>query len=118
MRSPRCPVPGARSLVAIVLRMHPESVRSPRRSMANLEFHRIGHEVDEVAARIARALAERGHRAINPPMAFPMDMTGFVKKVVKPLTEREETIYVVAGSCLSNQAGPGVLVVPAPQTAT
>jgi ferredoxin len=64
-------------LVAIVLRMHPESVRSPRRNVANLEFHRIGHEVDEIAARIARALAERGHRAINPPMAFPMDMSTF-----------------------------------------
>jgi ferredoxin len=70
-------MPGARSLVAIVLRMHPENVRSPRRNMANLEFHRTGHEVDEVAARIARALSERGHRAMNPPMAFPMDMSSF-----------------------------------------
>lgn len=70
-------MPGARSLVAIVLRMHPENVRSPRRNVANLEFHRTGHEVDEVAARIARALSERGHRAMNPPMAFPMDMSSF-----------------------------------------
>jgi ferredoxin len=70
-------MPGARSLVAIVLRMHPENVRSPRRNVANLEFHRTGHAVDEVAARLARALTERGHRAMNPPMAFPMDMGSF-----------------------------------------
>jgi ferredoxin len=70
-------MPGARSLVPIVLRMHPENVRSPRRNVANLEFHRSGHEVDEIAARIARAIDERGHRAMNPPMAFPMDMGTF-----------------------------------------
>ena len=45
--------------------------------MANLQFHRIGHEVVEIAARIARALTGRGHRAINPPLAFPMDMSTF-----------------------------------------
>jgi hypothetical protein len=83
-------------------------------------LHDDHHGKQKFPSRLRRRplLAGPGHRAINPPMAFPMDMTGFVKKVVKPLTEREETIYVVAGSCLSNQAGPGVLVVPAPQTAT
>ena len=70
-------MPGARSLVSIVLRMHPENVRSPRRNVANLEFHRTGHAVDEIAARIARALDGLGHRALNPPMAFPMDMSSF-----------------------------------------
>ena len=70
-------MPAARSLVAIVLRMHPENVRSPRRNVANLEFHRTGHAVDEIASRIARALDGLGHRALNPPMAFPMDMSSF-----------------------------------------
>jgi len=55
--------PKARSLVVIVLRMHAEDVRSPARSVANLEFHRTGHEVDEVARRIAVALTEKGIRA-------------------------------------------------------
>ncbi len=42
-------LPGARSLVAIVLRMHVDDVRSPTRSVANLEFHRTGHAVDPTA---------------------------------------------------------------------
>jgi NAD-dependent dihydropyrimidine dehydrogenase PreA subunit len=70
-------MPDARTVVAIVLRMHPDNIRSPQRSVANLEFHRTGHEVDEVARKVALALAERGHRAINPAMAFPMEMQEF-----------------------------------------
>lgn len=73
-------LPSARSLVAIVLRMHPDDVRSPTRSVANLEFHRTGHLVDEVAQRIAVALAQRGHRTINPSMAFPMEMDAFPER--------------------------------------
>ena len=70
-------LPEARSLVAIVLRMHPDNIRSPRRSVANLEFHRVGHDVDDVAARVAAALSAKGHRTINPAMAFPMEMEDF-----------------------------------------
>lgn len=70
-------LPGARSLVALVLRMHPDDIRSPSRSVANQEFHRTGHHADEVAHRLALALASRGHRAINPAMAFPMEMDDF-----------------------------------------
>jgi epoxyqueuosine reductase QueG len=70
-------LPGARSLVALVLRTHADNLRSPRRSVANHEFHRAGHEVDEVAHRVAAALSARGHRTINPAMAFPMEMADF-----------------------------------------
>lgn len=69
-------MPGARTLVSFVVRMHADSVRSPRRSIANLEFHRAGHATDEIAHRLAVALSELGHRALNPAMAFPMDMVG------------------------------------------
>jgi NAD-dependent dihydropyrimidine dehydrogenase PreA subunit len=70
-------LPGTRALVAIVLRTHPDDIRSPRRSVANLEFHRTGHALDEVGRRIAVALSAKGHRAINPSMAFPMEMDDF-----------------------------------------
>ena len=70
-------MPSARTFVAIVLTTHPDNVRSPKRSVANLEFHRTGHELDEVARRIVLALVERGHAAMNPPMAFPMEMSQF-----------------------------------------
>ncbi len=67
----------ARSIVAIVVRTHPDDVRSPARSVANLEFHRAGKDVDEVAQRVATALAELGYRSVNPAMAFPMEMDAF-----------------------------------------
>ena len=70
-------MPTARTFVALVLKTHPDSIRSPQRSIANLEFHHTGHELDEVARRIVRALAERGYAAMNPPMAFPMEMSEF-----------------------------------------
>lgn len=73
-------LPGARTLIAIVLRMHVDNVRSPERSIANLEFHRTGKAVDDVAHAIAKALGELGHRAINPAMAFPMEMDRFPER--------------------------------------
>jgi epoxyqueuosine reductase QueG/putative sterol carrier protein len=69
--------PSARSLVSIVVRTHPDDIRSPARSVANLEFHRAGAHVDEVTQRIATALSALGHPSINPAMAFPMEMEGF-----------------------------------------
>lgn len=73
-------LPEARSLIALVLRTHPDNIRSPGRSVANLEFHRVGEEVDEVARRIAAALSSKGHRTINPAMAFPMEMADFPER--------------------------------------
>ncbi len=60
--------------------MHREPVRSPARSVANLEFHAAGHELDEIARRIVRALEDRGVRALNPAMAFPMEMDNFPER--------------------------------------
>jgi NAD-dependent dihydropyrimidine dehydrogenase PreA subunit len=67
--------PGAQSLIAICCRMPMENVRSPMRSLANQSFHATGHEVDEVCRRIVLALADRGVRACNPSMAFPMEIS-------------------------------------------
>jgi epoxyqueuosine reductase QueG/putative sterol carrier protein len=67
----------ARSVISLVVRTHPADIQSPARSVSNLEFHRAGHEVDAIAQRVATALAARGHRSINPAMAFPMEMDAF-----------------------------------------
>ncbi|MGJ4928248.1 SCP2 sterol-binding domain-containing protein [Bradyrhizobium sp. HKCCYLS2038] len=69
--------PRTRTLLVLVGRMHREPVRSPARSVANLEFHRSGDHIDEVARGIVRALEDRGIRALNPAMAFPMEMDRF-----------------------------------------
>ena len=70
-------LPSARSLLAIVGRMNREPLRSPHRAIANVEFHHTGDELNDVARRIVRALEDRGHRAVAPPMGFPMDSADF-----------------------------------------
>lgn len=86
--------PDTRSLICIVCRMNPDSVRSPARNVANHEFHETGDEVNEVARRIVSVLAEKGVRAVNPPMAFPMEMERFPGKI---WTISLKTLAVAAG---------------------
>jgi ferredoxin-NADP reductase/Fe-S-cluster-containing hydrogenase component 2 len=66
--------PWTKSLLSFVCRMAREPVRGAPRSVANLEFHRAGEEVDEVSAAIVAKLEERGIKAVNPSMGFPMEM--------------------------------------------
>jgi ferredoxin len=66
--------PHTKSLVSFVLRMNREPIRSPARSVANVEFHQTGDRVNETAHRIVAVLGDRGVRAINPAMGFPMEM--------------------------------------------
>jgi len=73
----RAAFPHTRTLVSLVLRMHPDNVRSPARSVANREFHHAGEKMDLVAREVVERLAALGHRAINPSMAFPMEMDDF-----------------------------------------
>lgn len=70
-------MPAARSLIALVQRTLPGNIRSPKRGVANLEFHRTGDEMNEIARRVVQALNERGYAAMNPPPAFPMEMEAF-----------------------------------------
>ena len=74
-------LPGAKALAAFVLRMNRESIRTPARSLANLEFHHTGDEINAIGRRIVRALQERGVRALNPSMGFPMEMDRFPDKI-------------------------------------
>jgi ferredoxin len=66
--------PRTRTLISFILRMNREPIRSPARSVANVEFHHTGQQVNEVAHRIVMALGDRGVRATNPAMGFPMEM--------------------------------------------
>lgn len=66
--------PWTKSLLSIVIRMAREPVRGVPRSVANLEFHRAGEQVNHVCAAIVAKLEERGIRAVNPSMGFPMEM--------------------------------------------
>src|SRR5215216_5916392 len=55
--------PQTRSLISFVLRMNRDNVRSPARSVAKLEFHHTGDEVNDVARRITSELERVGIRA-------------------------------------------------------
>lgn len=73
--------PWTKSLISIVCRMNREPTRSTARSVANLEFHHTGDHTNEVARAIVAALEERGHRAVNPAMGFPMEMDRSPRKI-------------------------------------
>lgn len=66
-------LPSCRTLIAFVCRMNREPVRSPARSVANLEFHHAADHTDEVAHGLVRMLEDRGIRALNPSVGFPME---------------------------------------------
>lgn len=73
--------PPTKALISFVCRMNRENVRSPARSVANVEFHHTGDEVNEISREIVAALERRGIRALNPAMGFPMEMDRFPGKV-------------------------------------
>jgi ferredoxin len=89
--------PLTRSLISFVVRMNRENVRSPARSVANTEFHQTGDEVNDIARHITAALEHAGIRALNPPMAFPMEADRW-------MTER---MWVVAHKPVAVAAGMG-----------
>ena len=65
--------PHTKSLISFIIRMNREPIHNPARSVANVEFHQTGERVNETAHRIVATLEERGFRAINPAMGFPME---------------------------------------------
>ncbi|MBD1870476.1 SCP2 sterol-binding domain-containing protein [Cyanobacteria bacterium FACHB-471] len=73
--------PPTKALISFVCRMNRENVRSPARSVANVEFHHTGDEVNDISREIVTALERRGIRALNPAMGFPMEMDRFPGKV-------------------------------------
>ena len=73
--------PAAKTLVSFVCRMNREPIRSPARSVANLEFHHSGDHVNEVARKVVARLERQGVRAINPAMGFPMEQDRFPGKI-------------------------------------
>ena len=73
--------PHTKTLISIVCRMNRENIRSPARSVANVEFHHAGDEVEEVARRITAILEQKGIRALYPAIGFPQEMDRFPGKI-------------------------------------
>jgi NAD-dependent dihydropyrimidine dehydrogenase PreA subunit len=67
-------LPKARALISFVVRMNRENIRTPARSVANLEFHHTTDEANEVARKIVAALERISVRALNGgAVGFPME---------------------------------------------
>src|ERR1041385_1898257 len=63
--------PHTKTLISFVVRMNREAIRTPARSVSNLEFHHSGEEVNDIARRVVRSLEDHGIRAMNPSIGFP-----------------------------------------------
>ncbi len=66
--------PPTKTLVSFVCRMNREPIRSPDRSVANLESHEAQNNLHDVGHEIVAAMEREGIRAINTSAAFPMEM--------------------------------------------
>jgi ferredoxin len=73
--------PRTKALLAIVCRMNREPIRNPARSVANLEFHTTGEEVNDACRAVVTALEREGIPAINSPMGFPMEADRWPEKM-------------------------------------
>mgnify|MGYP000337540976 CR=1 FL=1 len=73
--------PAAKSFISIVVRMNREPIRSTARSIANLEFHHQGEEVNTITRKVVSKLEQPGIRAQNPSMGFPLEMQNFPGKI-------------------------------------
>lgn len=88
--------PRTRTLIGIVSRMLPENIRTPLRSVANVEFHHTGKDVEHIARTILKRLKERGVRGAYPSMGFPMEKDRYPGK-----------IWVVSHKLVASAAGLG-----------
>jgi ferredoxin len=74
--------PRAKTLISFVCRMNRENIRTPARSISNLEFHHTTDETNEVARRIVSSLEDIGIGAINGGAAgFPMEADRWESKM-------------------------------------
>ncbi len=89
-------LPGARALLGFVVRLNREPIRTPARSVSNLEFHHGGDRINEIGRAIVSRLERDGVRALNPSMGFPMEMDRFPGR-----------LWVIAHKVVAVQAGLG-----------
>ena len=91
--------PQTKSLISFVCRMNRDNVRNPARSVANVEFHHTGEEINTIARKIVRELELRGVRAINPAMGFPMEAQDYL--------DVNKNVWVVSHKPIAVAAGLG-----------
>ncbi len=73
--------PPTRTVICIAHRLHRENTRTVAHSVANLEFQQAWKDANHTARTIASRLQERGFRALNVPVGFPMEIERWPAKM-------------------------------------
>ena len=89
-------LPRAKSLISLVGRLNPESIRCPSRAASDLDFSTGMHQLDRAARQLVRRLRSVGVRAVNFSTGFPMDMESW-----------PENMWVVSHKLVAEAAGMG-----------
>lgn len=87
--------PQTRTLIGLVARMNRGPIRTPARSVSNTEFHHVGDDLNHICHRIVTTLEERGIRAVNPAVGFPMEADRW--DTGRIWTVSHKTVAVAAG---------------------
>jgi epoxyqueuosine reductase QueG len=73
--------PFAKTLISFVVKMNPDSVRAPSRSIANRNFHLTVDDSDIVARELTTKIEDIGFRAATSNTGFPMEMDNWPGKI-------------------------------------
>lgn len=90
--------PRSKVFVSYVCRVGRENMRTPMRSVSNLEFHHVADKVNEVGRELVHALEREGIGAINPAHGFPMEADNWPGR-----------LWVVSHKPIAEAAGMGVM---------
>ncbi|HAM51138.1 MAG TPA: 4Fe-4S ferredoxin [Nitrospiraceae bacterium] len=73
--------PWTKTLVSFVGRINRENLRSPARSIASLELHKVGEKLEGVSHQLTAYLERMGVKAVAPAAGFPMEMDQWLGKM-------------------------------------
>jgi len=73
--------PWAKTLISFVGRINRENLRSPARSIASLELHKVEERLADAAHTLATAFERKGIRAATPAGGFPMEADNWLGKM-------------------------------------
>ncbi len=90
--------PRAKTFISFVCRVNRENMRTPMRSVSNLEFHHVADKVNEVGRKLVSMLEREGIGAINPSHGFPMEADRWPGRM-----------WVVSHKLIAQEAGMGVM---------
>lgn len=73
--------PPTRTVICIAYRLHRDNTQTVAHSVTNLEFQQAWKDANHTARTIASRLQERGFRALNIPVGFPMEIERWPAKM-------------------------------------